>query len=82
MKKPNLKPCPFCGGKARLLCTDKGNDGGYFAFVKCVCGCCSGVYHGFAPQNLKRRAVRAWNRRVGGAVVRKSLTTETKGIEA
>lgn len=42
-----LKPCPFCGGKAKLVVTDSWNvvvDGGYINtsrfMVKCVkCAC-------------------------------------------
>lgn len=66
-----LKPCPFCGGKAELDFAHKNfpytdRDGeartiGYFYTVKCVdeiCGCVIGIHE--EPET----AIEAWNRRV------------------
>lgn len=51
-----LKPCPFCGGKARV---EKGWSGNYSVVVCCSCGCKSR----FAT--IERIAVDVWNRREG-----------------
>lgn len=53
-----LKPCPFCGGEAALLCTDNG------WLVQCwQCWAYMGTSGlGF---DTSEKAVEAWNRRVG-----------------
>lgn len=52
MKKIELKPCPFCGGKAR------GFSHCSFNFIKCMtCKTVSGIYDTY------KDAVAAWNRR-------------------
>lgn len=56
-----LKPCPFCGGKAELICVP-----GYFKtglsssgwLVKCLNGCVNQM-----PYSSDHEAVEAWNRR-------------------
>lgn len=56
-----LKPCPFCGGKAELITVP-----GYFKsglsssgwLVKCLNGCCNQ-----APYMSDHDAIRAWNGR-------------------
>lgn len=41
-----LKPCPFCGGKAVLF--HKGNTGNYLVYVRCsICKCQSKIF--FTP---------------------------------
>ena len=65
-----LKPCPFCGEKAKLDFAHEnfvytGDDGvprmiGFFYTVKCinqVCGCVIGTYRN------TEMAIEAWNRR-------------------
>lgn len=51
-----LKPCPFCGGKAKICSADFNS-----AFVKCAnivgCGC------KFEWFDSKEAAIEAWNRR-------------------
>lgn len=57
--KYELKPCPFCGGKA-VLKTDyyKPPDNRYIDYVECEgCKTASNFYAGWGP------AVAAWNRR-------------------
>ena len=49
--KPELKPCPFCGGEIRLF------DTGYFWWTCKGCGVCSKGYYS------KEKAIEAWNRR-------------------
>ena len=58
MASEELKPCPFCGGKAELI--DVGRyEGRYEWFIKCRRGCVeqSHIY------KAKSSAVKAWNRR-------------------
>ena len=53
---PNeLKPCPFCGGKARRY-------EGKFENYGIICTKCSAKIYGYAS---KGATARAWNRRVG-----------------
>lgn len=54
-----LKPCPFCGGKAELhACTE-------FAYVKCAdCECRSKIIYPNAEFCAKDLAVEIWNWRV------------------
>lgn len=63
MEKVELKPCPFCGGKAVLL------SGALFsasAEVKCKkCGARTIVYKGGNYSDVVLLASQAWNRRVG-----------------
>jgi len=57
-----LKPCPFCGGDAKLIIVP-----GYFKtglsssgwLVKCLNGCCSQ-----RPHIDDHEAIEAWNQRV------------------
>ena len=59
-----LKPCPFCGGEARLYPSEAGffvgcfNDG-------CVVNPCSGefVYDGVWDEEQKEAAIKEWNTR-------------------
>lgn len=59
---PDLKPCPFCGGKAELM---------ILAGVYVKCSRCFASSHEFFDSwdgvvgSAKVKAVRAWNRRVG-----------------
>ena len=61
MEKNELKPCPFCGGKAELIIVP-----GYFNktesgwLVKCRNGCCNQM-----PYVSDHDAIDAWNRRAG-----------------
>lgn len=63
-KQSELRPCPFCGGEARLYPSEAGffvgcfNDG-------CVVNPCSGefVYDGVWDEEQKEAAIDAWNTR-------------------
>lgn len=63
---PELKPCPFCGGKARLIrkpifSIDGGfmaNDGSYHIVVCDTPSCASVGYYG-----REQEAIDAWNTR-------------------
>ena len=35
-----LKPCPFCGGKAHIRNVTENDEDGYVIFCKCVCVLC------------------------------------------
>jgi Lar family restriction alleviation protein len=51
-----LKPCPFCGGKAEVV------DNEYFVDVSCAHIHCRG-YAASLMYNNKKEAIEAWNRR-------------------
>jgi len=64
MKKTELKPCPFCGGEAKLYETYDG-----FWQVQCCgigCGC------GTMQYKEKRTPVRIWNRRANDVPTERS----------
>lgn len=70
-KRPNLLPCPFCGGSAALWREDR--DENPFN-VRCDdCECRTDCYH--AP----RDAIAAWNRRAAPPADREAFN---QGIEA
>ena len=51
----DLKPCPFCGGEARLVKIDQTDE----RFVMCgYCGICTILY------GDERNAIYAWNKRI------------------
>ena len=52
--KEELKPCPFCGGKAELYARS-------FNDVNVICGNCSCV---MGTYGTKEKAIEAWNKRV------------------
>ena len=52
---PDLKPCPFCGGEAKLLHPCEGVH-----LVQCTCCGCGTTY-----TRTEIGAVRMWNRRFG-----------------
>ena len=54
MTNEELKPCPFCGGKAELI-----DVGRYEWFIKCRRGCVEQTH----VYKAKSSAVKAWNRR-------------------
>lgn len=63
-----LKPCPFCGGKAYFIATS-----GVSGYIACIgdCGIHTGTFWDdpmTAPKDEREKwrdiAVRAWNRRV------------------
>lgn len=65
-----LKPCPFCGGKATLKAANKSCG----LIIWCACGCGART-DGYCPdinkeddtmeniEECKKRAIKAWNRR-------------------
>ena len=61
--KPDLRPCPFCGGEAEILAVpgyyDQGKQSAWV--VKCTAGCCNQM-----PHTSKQAALEAWNRRADG----------------
>ena len=60
MQETELKPCPFCGGEARL----QRKVVGYYVICK-KCGCRTPYYqYQYAPIEVKKQeAIEAWNRR-------------------
>lgn len=54
MTYEEMKPCPFCGGKAELVSVGK-----YEWFAKCHKGCVEQTH----LYKAKSSAVKAWNRR-------------------
>lgn len=66
MNKPELKPCPFCGGEATMKSTITlfPNNGKEVVFVECINGCAMGK---IVPESVKycaaQIAAQNWNRR-------------------
>ncbi|GMO52594.1 MAG: hypothetical protein Pg6C_18340 [Treponemataceae bacterium] len=60
-KKPELKPCPFCGGKARIESGYGRHDDG-FCFVLC-----ENCYAETAEEKGEESAAARWNRRARDA---------------
>lgn len=59
---PDLKPCPFCGGKARLIKKSWTEFGGPYDFTVHCDDCSAGIRCYFPTEN---EAIEAWNRRAG-----------------
>lgn len=60
---PELKPCPFCGGKAKIHKSAKSTvKGGLWYFVNCQGHKCK-VYPQTYTYSKKSYAINAWNRR-------------------
>ena len=59
-----LKPCPFCGGKAELTKCEYGDNTGH-AFVLCRgCGSMTKKFNKSLNFCAVEEATQAWNRRV------------------
>ena len=58
-----LKPCPFCGGKAEVL-TDE-NEEYYVSCTECTAllGYCTDTWGDYSTED---EAIEAWNRRANG----------------
>lgn len=65
-----LKPCPFCGGRAELLVKEFAISGCKAkAFVRCTeCGAESDCYSENISYCANDRATEAWNRRVNDEI--------------
>lgn len=68
VKQEELKPCPFCGGEAALIC-------GEHAFVdfkvRCThdnCWAESGLFNGPDSNTNRSETIAAWNRRSDAAI--------------
>lgn len=64
MSEIKLKPCPFCGGEAKI---QHGGNGGkdmdYRSFVKCeVCGALGAKFRISTTTACDVEAAKAWNR--------------------
>lgn len=55
-EKDKLKPCPFCGGKARIM------NAGYPHWVYCT-KCGAKVHGGKFGEEGEKASKKAWNRR-------------------
>ena len=64
-EKPELKPCPFCGGKAELLQAYTGGQP-----RRAYCGVCR--IHG-PTMRTAREAREAWNRRAEESAERQNM---------
>ncbi len=58
MKEIELKPCPFCGGKAKFVSET--------ATIKCTG--CGGAYIVTNPLLSRFEVAHAWNERINGGV--------------
>jgi hypothetical protein len=61
--KYKLKPCPFCGGEARILVVKKG----FKSIIECTTHYCGFMRHSYnngdTDENAALRLATAWNRR-------------------
>lgn len=55
-----LKPCPFCGGRAEMRALKMGFYGGKIYWVHCI-SCCAEINN---PKPVEEDAIKDWNRRV------------------
>lgn len=62
-----LKPCPFCGGEARIVVLKKG----FKSIIVCMTPECGFRRHSYnngdTDENAARRLIAAWNRRTNDA---------------
>lgn len=63
MENRELKPCPFCGGKARIIVVKKG----FKSIIECSTPQCGFMRHSFnngdTDEHAALRLTAAWNRR-------------------
>lgn len=63
MKEPELKPCPFCGGEARIIVVEKG----VHSIIECTTHYCGFMRHSFnngdTDEHAALRLTTAWNSR-------------------
>lgn len=74
-------PCPFCGGAPRTVARPDNIDGTRFFYaLACYCGGYSACAHKMAveptPEQAKRTAIEAWNRRAQPAQAGQVLTVD------
>lgn len=74
-------PCPFCGGAPRTVARPDNIDGTRFFYaLACYCGGYSACAHKMAveptPEQAKRTAIEAWNRRAQPAQAGQVLTDD------
>lgn len=62
MPANELKPCPFCGGNARVV---DSSYSGSAIHVSCRCG--AQMFGGRHHFGSEREAIDAWNIRIGGS---------------
>lgn len=79
MMDEELKPCPFCGGKAKVKATKKEHIG-FTIWCACESCECGARTVGFCPdtnredntleniERCKKKAIKAWNRRTSNGV--------------
>lgn len=63
MNEIELKPCPFCGGEAKIIVVKKGFE----SIITCTTYYCGFMRHSFnngdTDENAALRLTTAWNRR-------------------
>ena len=70
-----LKPCPFCGGEAKLRVSHHGDFTGiHVEMITCIDVCCKNCnakskmkyanVHNISYETADKEAIEAWNRRV------------------
>lgn len=69
MSKIKLKPCPFCGGEARLQQRARTSHGFYVICKNCGCRTPFYQYQFDSVEKLREEAITAWNTRKPVAAV-------------
>lgn len=63
MKETELKPCPFCGGRAEIIVLERG----FHSIIECQTHYCGFMRHSFnngeTDENVAFLLATAWNRR-------------------
>lgn len=81
MSKAELKPCPFCGGEARIVSTEprlyRHSRNGKYAVACYGCEIYLGYDEDYGCQfDTKEEAIEAWNTRESEAEIRASAVDE------
>ena len=73
-----LKPCPFCGGEAKLI--NQRDYHGYIQSYRITCKTCGALTLETSSSNSKRKAAESWNTRPFEDKARKETINECEKV--